>query len=175
MSPMNSVIRVLERITLALAGLSLVAIMLVVSGDAIMRYAFRAPLQWAFDFVSYYPMVIAAFFPISDTYRSGDHIKIDVIQQLMPGWLRAALDVACSLLALIVFAIVTHGAMLESIQSFKSKEFLSGAIIWPTWLSKAAVPIGTAILVMRLAHHCLVLIARGRDPYVADEQTEHME
>lgn len=173
MSPMNSAIRFLERATLALAGLSLVAIMLVISCDAALRYAFRAPLQWSFDFVSYYPMVVAAYFPISDTYRSGDHIRIDVVQAMMPQWLRATLDVICSLLALIVFAIITHGALLESIQAFKNKEFLSGFIAWPTWLSKAAVPIGTAILVLRLAHHCLVLIARGHDPYVEEggEQT----
>lgn len=169
---MNTVIRRLEDGGLFLGGLFVILVMLIVTVDAVARYAFRAPLPWAFEVISYYLLVGAAYLPISSTFRHGDHINLNLLRQLFPQWLRKWLDLLWGGLSLALFALIAYLAFEVSLEAYSNKEYNPGYVAWPVWLSFLPIPVGAGFLTLRLAHHCLILMAEGRDPHV-DLDAEH--
>lgn len=166
---MNTVIRRLERAGMAMAGLFVILIMLIISYDGLSRYVLGAPLSWAFDVVTNYLMIGAAYFALSGTFQRGDHLRIDLLHSKMPPQLRAAVDIAGSLLGALLFAAIAYGAAMHAIEAFERKEFLPGVIMWPVWLSYVPIPIGAALLTLRLVHHSYMVARQGKDPFVESD------
>ncbi len=167
---METVIRRLEQAAMAFAVLSILAIMLIVSIDAIARYVLHAPLPWAFEVVTYYLMAAGVYFAVSGTYRHGDHVNISIVQEMMPPRLRAICESICSLIAAVVFAVIAYGAWHGMVEAYMQREFLPGYVVWPAWLSHLPIPLGCALIVLRLLHHSFMLIRHGADPYVEVNQ-----
>lgn len=172
---MGKVITGIERLALRIAAICVIAIMLIVSVDAASRYALHRPLPWAFDLITYYLLIAALYFAMSATFRSGDHINIDLFRNMMPRRLRNTLDVIWGLLAAGAFALIAFGAAEEMAKAYANREFLPGYIAWPAWASYPAIAIGTGLLCLRLLHHCFKLLVHGEDASVADISGEHVE
>jgi TRAP-type C4-dicarboxylate transport system permease small subunit len=166
---MQTLIRKLEKAAMVVAGVCVIAIMLIVVYDAIGRYLFGSPLQWAFDVVSNFLMVGAAYLALSGTFQRGDHISIKLLHSNLSRPWRAGVDITCSLLAIALFGAIAYGTGTHALDAYRGKEFLPGVIMWPVWLSYLPIPIGTAILVLRLLHHCVTLLRQGEDSFVAAE------
>lgn len=160
---MSSIIKFLENASTAVAGVCLLATMLLISADAIARYAFHAPIPWTMDVISYYFMVIISYLAISDTFRHGDHIQLDLFLARMSPATKAATGLFCSLLATLVFAAIALGSSLSLIDAFRAGEFLTGYVNWPVWLSYLPIALGSALLSLRLVHHCSRLLSKGQD------------
>lgn len=158
----------LELAALALAALCICAMMLIVSYDAISRYALNAPLPWAFELITYYLMIAALYFAVSMTFSSGDHINIDLFRNLIPPALRARLDALWCLMAAAIFAVIAWGAAAEMLHSYERREFLPGYITWPAWASYLPIALGTGLTVLRLVAHAVVLLIHGEDTDVAE-------
>jgi TRAP-type C4-dicarboxylate transport system permease small subunit len=171
---MENIVRWLEQAAMGFAVLCVTIIMFVISYDAISRYLLNAPLPWAFDLVTYYLMIIAIYFALSPTFRDGDHLNINIFQVMFTKRIRAWTDIVFSLLAAAAFAILAYGTSLNVIEAYETNEFLPGIIIWPAWLSHLPIPVGTALLVLRLAHHVYMLARFGEDTSI-EEPSELQE
>lgn len=165
---MNRLIYMLERLFMGVSVLCMVSIMITVSIDAIGRYAFNAPLQWSYELVTFYLMVIAIYFAASSTFQQGDHIGVDLFYHLMGKRVRALVETVVTLLGAVIFAFIAYGAWKSVLKVHAQQDFIPGYIMWPTWLSYLPVPLGTALLVLRMLHHCWTLLSRGEDPNVVD-------
>lgn len=157
----------LEVGSLALSVLCLLVMMLVVSYDALARYALNAPLPWAFELITYYLLIFALYFAVSMTFRSGDHISIDLFRSLMPRAMRVGADVVWSLLAALIFGIIAWGAADQMFESLHRREFLPGYITWPAWVAYVGIVLGAGLTVLRLMAHAVVLVLQGKDVDVA--------
>lgn len=158
-----------ERILMALAILSIVAIMVFVATDAISRYLFNSPLSWSFELVSYYLVVIATYFMISATLRHGDHISIAVVRNLLPRRGRAFVDILWSILAGVVFVLMAYAAMNNMGRAWVGNNFFPGIIPWPVWLTQLPIFIGTLSLVLSLALNIVIILTGEGDPYGENE------
>ena len=165
----QSTIRRLEQAAAAVAGLCVLSMMAIVCYDAIGRYIFNSPLQWAFDVVSNYLMVGASYLALSATFQRGDHINVNIVHSMLPPRLRLSVDILCSLLTAALFAAITYASAAHAIDAYRGKEFLPGVVMWPVWLSYAPIPVGTGLFVLRLLHHSFTLVRRGADPFVMTE------
>lgn len=176
---MSAIIYRLERIGLGVAVICVALIMFIVSYDAVARYVLRAPLPWAFELITYYLLIAATYLAVSATFQQGDHINIDLFRTMMSKRLRAILDVIWSVLAALIFAIITYGSANEMSHAWQRNEFLPGYITWPAWLSYLPILLGFGLLVLRLLAHALALLTRGEDPDVFEhtdlETEEHHE
>ncbi len=174
---MGTVLSWLERLSLSLAAIAVTLIMFIVSYDALSRYAFNAPLPWAFELITYYLMLAATYFAASATFTSGDHISIDVFRPMIRTRVLARLDAAWSILGAVIFAIITYGAWNEMTHAYTRNEFLPGYIVWPAWVSYLPILIGFLLLTLRLVLHAVLLLIKGRDPQVIDHGAleEHHE
>ena len=165
----HQVIRRAEQATMFVAGLCIVAMMIVVSADALCRYAFNAPLRWVFDLVSNYLLIFAVYFALSPTYSHGDHIGIDLIKERLPPAAAAGMEVVSSLLAVVVFMVIAYGSFRSGHDAYLRGDAVPGVISWPSWLSYAPIPLGAGLMSLRLLHHCAMLVRFGSDPFVQAE------
>lgn len=171
---MSRLITLLESLAVHIAALCVVAIMLIVSVDALARYLLHSPLPWAFDLIAYYLLIAALYFALSATFQSGDHISIDLFRNLMSQRFRNVVDIAWGLMAAVAFALITLGAWEEMYSAYSNRQFLPGYFAWPAWASYPPIVIGSGILVLRLLNHCFHLLVHGKDEGVV-AAGEHFE
>ncbi len=166
---MVKLMRLLDRASMAVAILCVAAIMVIISADAVSRYALRAPIPWAFELLTYYLMVAGIYFAVAPTFSHGDHISIDLFQPMMSEAAKARWGVVNGLLAAIVFALIAISSGDVAYEAWRNREFLPGYIVWPAWLSHAPVVVGSGLIAARLLLHAYTLLTHGHDPEVAVE------
>ena len=85
-----------EKIASTIAAVFMFAIMIIVFGDVIMRYAFNRPFSWAYDLISMYLMAGVFFLVLSEAYTSRAHVSVDILQQkFQPNMIRLSEIVTC--------------------------------------------------------------------------------
>ena len=155
----------IEKIASTIAAVFMFAIMMIVFGDVIMRYAFNRPFSWAYDLISMYLMAGVFFLVLSEAYTSRAHVSVDILQQkFSPAMIRLSEIVTC-LVGIVVFSLIAYLGFLRAVDSFQSADVMAGAIPWPMWPSIGLVPFGAGLITLRLAAHLIAHIlslATGR-------------
>jgi TRAP-type mannitol/chloroaromatic compound transport system permease small subunit len=118
--------------------------------DVVLRYVVHAPLVWAYDFISWYPMVALFFFSVSDSWRTGHHVRVDLLVRRLDGRHRAIANLLGTTVAFIVVVLIFYTGLLSFSASYAMDESLSGALLWPLWPAKLMVPIGAGLFALRL-------------------------
>lgn len=145
----------LERGGDILAGASLLLMMVVISADAIGRL-FGSPVQGAYEFTSYYLMVIAGFAALSRSYTTGGQVRLELFEpwlERMPG--RASYRGAVAL-SLVAFAILFWFTAEEAAERIIARDTTFGVIQLPLYLSYVWLPIGVGLLCLRLTVELIV-------------------
>jgi len=155
----------IEKIASTIAAVFMFAIMIIVFGDVIMRYAFNKPFSWAYDLISIYLMAGIFFLVLSEAYASHAHVSVDILQQkFSPAMIRVSEIVTC-VVGIAVFSLIAHLGFLRAVDSFRSADVMAGAIPWPMWPSIGLVPLGAGLITIRLTLHLighLISLATGR-------------
>lgn len=161
--PVALALRRIENGAMALVSVALFSIMLVTVLDVVRRYLFNAPLTWAYDVTAQYLMVAAFFLALSYTLRVEGHMRVDlVLNAVRSPTVRAWLLGVGDALALLLF-LATFGVSLGSAwAAWIDVEVLPGEIPLPVWLARVFVPLGTLILVLRLAYRLSVQVIGRR-------------
>ena len=152
-----------------LSGLAIFAVMIIVCVDVGLRYAFNAPLPWAFDLISMYLMVGIFFLTLAPSYADDFHIRIDLlIRHVGPRtahWL-TALQI---LLALPFFVVIAWFDGRRAWVAFLDHDVVSGPIAWPTWPESLLVSVGSILLSARLLVHLFSPPRYAGTPMVGEE------
>ncbi len=151
MTILNRLIAAVERVATAIAAFVMFAIMLIVSADVFMRYVFNSPFGWAYDLISLYLMAAVFFLVLSQAYRQGAHVSVDILQQKLPATPYRLTEIVTTGASVLVFALIAWVGWQRAVDSFEQGDVLAGAIPWPTWPAFALVPFGTGLLALRLA------------------------
>lgn len=161
---MHLVDRALARVeaaTLAVTCVALFALMLLVFCDAVMRYAFNAPLELTWDIVTMYLMSSGLLLCLSDTMRRGGHITVDLFAHWLP---RRAYHLTMGVALLLTVGVTTLIAREIAIltwESWSQNELTVGIYAWPLWPSKGIVAFSFALLTLRLVHVGLSQLVAG--------------
>lgn len=162
-------IRAVEDIALYLGVVAIIMIMMIVSADAVMRYAINRPLIWSYDLIALYLMVVAVFLPTARTYREGNHIGMNIFVLMMSPRVKLVSDIFVSLLMLGFIGVLLWAGWGRTMETLARGELKYGIINYPVWLSHLPVAVGSAALLLRVVHHLAMLFRFGRDPYVITE------
>lgn len=157
-------LRIVDQASIFIAVFAIAMIMVAVSLDATLRYVFNSPLQWSFEVVRYYLMVAGIYFALSNTFTNGDHVNITLFRDMMSKRTRNFLDIIWCLLAAVIFGFLVYGTWGNVVEAWEYDDFIMGYILWPSWLSHLPIPLGCALFVLRLIHHCIILATTGDDP-----------
>lgn len=163
---MGQILKRIEQAGMLIAIFATMVIMVLVSMDAILRYGFNSPLRWVFEIVTYYLMVIALYFALSATFTHGDHVNISFLRDMLPKRLRNGLDIVWVLMSAVVLAFAAYGTGHHAMSAWTNNDFIPGYFLWPSWLSHLPIPLGFALIVLRLIHHAITLAVKGEDPSV---------
>lgn len=153
---MEAIGKLLSRITdfaTVLGALGIALMMIHVTLDVVLRYAFDAPLPGTISIVSYYYMVIAAFIPLAFAEQKGGHISVEVMTERLPGWIQRHLAGWSTLLSAVVFGMLTVRTWGEAM----SKMDIGASIVqgetsialWPTYFF---LPVGFGLMFLIVAH-----------------------
>jgi TRAP-type C4-dicarboxylate transport system permease small subunit len=109
------------------------------------RYALSSPLLWPHD-VTGWTLVALIMLGVSEAYRRGDHIAIDVVSgQLGPRarkW-----QVLWSHAAVLAFSIVLGASAWHTVHfAYDWRAYSSGTIEIPLWIPQAPLLVGAVLL-----------------------------
>jgi TRAP-type C4-dicarboxylate transport system permease small subunit len=127
-----------------------VAIMAIIACDVIFRYAFNAPLAWAYEFIGLYVMAALFFLPLGYVQRCHGNIAVDLFVKLLPVPARSAFSRLGNVLAACVFAIACGAFAVKALDAFVSGDEIIGPYIWVTWPIYTIVAVGLGLFVLRL-------------------------
>jgi len=154
-----------EKIASTIAAVFMFAIMIIVFGDVIMRYAFNKPFSWAYDLISLYLMAGVFFLVLSEAYTDRAHVSVDILQQKFSAPMIRLSEIVTCIVGITVFSLIAWLGFLRAVDSFVSSDVMAGAIPWPMWPSVGLVPFGAGLITLRLAAHLIghvLSLATGR-------------
>lgn len=144
----------IETIWMAGSAMALTLMMLVTVVDVVLRYLFRSPLGWSLGFITDYLLIGLFFLGLSYTFRVNGHISVDAFVRRLPARIQRVLGVIGNVLACLFFALIVYTGAIRAWEAWVNNEVPSGGstLPWPTWTSYVLVPLGTALLVVRILH-----------------------
>jgi len=118
-----------------IASVALVAMMLIVVGDVVLRAVFNTPLRGAYDLVSI-ALLVMVFFGIGPVVVMKREILIDLIDGAVKPIVLRALKTLPSVLTLAVFSFVGWAMLEPAINAWRwgDRSLELGLPLWLLWL-----------------------------------------
>ncbi|WP_417669599.1 TRAP transporter small permease [Roseibium sp.] len=145
--------RMLSRVedTLHVLGCTaLVLIAVLINADILSRLLFQAPVQFQFEMVEFYLMPAVATLSLSRVFRDGGHLSLEFVDPRMFGTLWPFVRRVMLLLSGFFFTAVTIMSGRLTAGAFARNEVYFGIIDWPLGWAFLSVPLGCAVLTLRL-------------------------
>ncbi len=150
-----------------IAGLVTFLMMLLVVANALLRFAFNAPIAGTLE-VTESMLTVLIFLSLALTQYEGGHIHVVLITKQLPLPLQRAAKFAAMLLGLIFFAWCTYAAWGFAVKSWMMDEHEWGSIQYPLYPVKLVVVLGLLLLTVQFLFDAIA-VAVGID--VEDELT----
>jgi TRAP-type mannitol/chloroaromatic compound transport system permease small subunit len=139
----------LAEATGALAAIAVLALVLVMSGNVLLRYGFSAGSVWAQE-LEWHLMAPIALFGMVWALKRGEHVRVDVLYARFPERAKAIADILACLLGLVIAGAIVWLSQKYVGQSFANNEGSAnpGGIPF-RWALKALIPAGFLLLAIQ--------------------------
>jgi len=117
--------------------------------EVIGRYVFNSPFIWSLEAVNHL-LIIVLLLGIPECTRTNGHIRMDLLNRLMPAWARRAVEALYALIGIAVFALIAKKAGAE-IGYLKSIPVTTEFLGLPIWLYYTGIMILSALMVLMFA------------------------
>lgn len=144
-----------DRAFMAVSMISLLAMLATVCIDAAGRYLFMRPLRGSYQIVSLYTMVALTFMALPRTYAIGGMIRVELFTGVLKRWFGLWPERLNALVALIAFGALAWVTGNEALAKFAARETTLGTVQFPMYWSFVWVPLGSALLCVRIALHVI--------------------
>lgn len=145
----SNALKKIETMLAIIAGTALIATMVLIVIDVVMRYYFNQPLTWWYDILTNYVMIAIFYLAFSDALRRREHLNIDLLQNRIPKNWAGPLFAAIYIFIAPLMVYIGFLGLKSAISSYQNKEVLAGLIAWPTWPTKTIAGIAFLILGLR--------------------------
>ncbi len=140
--------KIIDNMTIV-GGLIITAMMLHITIDVILRFAFNTPLPGTITIVSYYYMVAAVFIPLAFAEQKNSHISVEVVTDHLPAFLQKYLVIISNLSAATVFSLL----LVRTWEEAEKKRAIGASIVQggdsiSIWITYYFVPIGCGLMVL---------------------------
>ncbi|MEO7242946.1 MAG: TRAP transporter small permease [Variovorax sp.] len=152
----------------AIAGACMCVLSTLMFAQVVMRYIFRSPMSWS-DEIATYCMVTLVYFGAAYAVRERAHIRVLAAFWLLPRPAAVAVTVFADLLWFAFNTVmVWQGALF--VHSFVDQPFYSAALeinlLWP----HLAIPVGYALMCLRMAQAYWRWRRTGVAPFAAQAE-----
>lgn len=142
----KKVINGLLNLDLVIAGLSLVALVLLTFVGVIMRYFINKPIVWQEE-VQIWMFLWIAFFGGSAAFRYKSHVEIEMIVEMFPKSVQKIIEflIYAVVITVLIFLFLKGNLMVRQfIQTDKSTNVLS----IPSSLIYSSIPVGCGLMIL---------------------------
>lgn len=143
----NHLIRVIDRVLMALAAIGLLAMMLHISADVLADLLFNAPIAVTSAYVTQYYMIAVAFLPLAAAEYRGAHIGVDLVVNKMPEGSKRGLNLLVLLITLGAYLLLTAQAWEQAVKKLGIDAFImeqtTRVSVWPSFF---LLPLGFAVI-----------------------------
>jgi TRAP-type C4-dicarboxylate transport system permease small subunit len=150
------------------AGLIVIALMLVVTADVIMRSAFNYPLPNSYEYMEL-GMVFIVYLGAAQVQREKRHIAIDAVIKALPPRGSALAEMFGCVIGLILMAAIGWWGAQAAWNSFVTSEYMGSVARLPVLPARIALLCGVTVLSIRLLvdiwrYGCRVVNPHGPTP-----------
>ncbi len=149
MKKKNPVLRLLLNLDTVLSCVSLVVLIGVTFGGAIMRYVFNSPFAWQEE-VQLMLIVWIVFFGGRYAFAAGNHCAIDVLVELFPKKVQRYLSLVILALTLIALGYTAWQSCSYILQMYQTNR-VTNMLRIPYALVYAPIPIGCVLMMIEFA------------------------
>ncbi len=154
----------IERISwvlIVVSGITVLAMMVMMSYEVFARYVFNRPTSWAME-ISMHILVAPVFLAAAYTLLKDGHVRAELIMSHMPKRVQAIVNIITSVVALIFLVVLTWTVWLLVVQSYRGNEYSPSIFPFPLAPVYITMFIGCAMF-------CLAMLIRIYD-YFKDFQ-----
>lgn len=127
-----------------LAGLAVLAIVVLITYDVLMRFFFDQP-QLFVDEAASFLEVLVIFGGLAYAFRTGTHVRVDLLTTHLPRRARARLRALALGLGLVFLAIVIWTTAQSALTAYRYGR-VSAVMLYPLWAPMLVIPLGLALL-----------------------------
>lgn len=159
--------RFVYHLTRALIALCSGAALLLACEGMLARYVTEAlTFDWTGEVVIFL-VIWAVFLSASELAGRGAHIRVDLVTRLLPRPARRFFGVIAALLGIVVGVTLVWSGALVVQGAIDWDERTTSSLQLPLWLYYLSLPVGAALLSLRLTWRCLDLLADAPDDDMA--------
>jgi TRAP-type C4-dicarboxylate transport system permease small subunit len=146
-----------------LAALILLAMVIVVTADIVLRNLVRSGFPWANE-VSEYALYAITFLVAPWLLRRGQHVRVDLVLTLLPPRLAWLLDGLGDILGFIVCAVMVRYGVHMAADSYRLGSLTIKNLVFPEWWLLAPLPVIYALIAIEFGFrfHRLMMGERTR-------------
>ena len=148
-------------------------VMTFICAEVIMRYGFNSPIPGHLE-GSELLVPIFVFFAISYTQSQNGHVGMTLVIESLPPNLARLLEIVTLLLSVFACAVMSYFSGKYAYNEYIIDDVTMTPPYWPIWPSAAAVPIGYAMLSVRMYLQALHLVAPRFYPQDDIVNEEHL-
>lgn len=147
-------------VTTFIAGIALIAMMLVTVYDVFLRLFFQRSLAGAFEITEFTLAIVA---PLALIYceQQRHHISVDLVVQMFPKKVQIWFELVTSVLAALIYIFTAWQCWLNIFQN-RIDQLTSPVLLWPVWFFIIPSAIGFFLLFLLLIDYVLKLIDQLR-------------
>jgi len=129
----------------ALSAALIVAILALTIASVVCRYIIGRALLGS-DEATGFLIVAAIMLGTAEALRRGDHIGIDIVLDVAPGWLRFWLGILAHVAVLAFSGVMLASAWRAVTFSMRFEAYSTGALEMPLWIPQSSMLIGAVLL-----------------------------
>jgi TRAP-type C4-dicarboxylate transport system permease small subunit len=156
-------LRAIEYVLLAGAILVILFVMFFVGAEVLMRYAFNAPIPGHLEGSELLAPVIV-FLAISYTQATHGHVGMDLVLDALAPAARRYAEMATLLVSIFICAVLALFSFRNAYQLWLYDDVTMSPPYFKTWPAAAAIPLGYALISVRMYIQVLHLFDPGRFP-----------
>jgi TRAP-type C4-dicarboxylate transport system permease small subunit len=123
----------------ALAALILLAMVIVVTADIVLRNSLRFGFAWANE-VSEYALYLMTLLTAPWLLRRGQHVRLDIILTLVPGRVAWLMEAVGDLLGFAVCVVLIRYGLAMTYDSWRLGAITIKNLVFPEWWLLAPLP-----------------------------------
>ncbi len=135
-------------VTALLAGVATLVIAALITFDVLMRYFLDAP-QLFVDELASFLQVFVIFAGLAYTYRTGTHVRVDLVTGPLPGPVRAYLRVITLSLGVVLLGVIFWVTLQSALAAWRIGR-VSAVMLYPLWPTMLLIPAGTALMLVAM-------------------------
>jgi TRAP-type C4-dicarboxylate transport system permease small subunit len=164
----SSFYRIVTRVLVTVAALTVLVLMVQVVADVTMRFVFRSPVRDTIERVSFWWMPAIAYLGMAIAQEEKEHIDVPLVYMRTGVTSQVLMDVFRNVVTMGFLAVVTYFGTQSALSQMARGEYRARVVVWP---ARFVVPIAGALFILYLLQQTAVVVREARHRVVQQDQT----